>query len=150
VGCKALSCYLALNDTVISKIRVRIAKFPEYRTALVSATVIGKIDVRARRAASAGFDNRSQIDEHYMARHRQSSSTTREQTERFRSLSGSRSCPAKPTPKARRTSPGWSLKGTRYEGPSPIICATASANCGLSSLVCATVSFISFMAARPS
>jgi hypothetical protein len=68
VGCKALSCYLALNDTVISKIRVRIAKFPEYRTALVSATVTGKIDVRARRAASAGFDNRSQIDEHRIRR----------------------------------------------------------------------------------
>jgi hypothetical protein len=69
---KRYPAYLALNDTVISKIRVRIAKFPEYRTALVSAT--GKIDVRARRAASAGFDNRSQIDEHYMACHRPSSS----------------------------------------------------------------------------
>jgi type I restriction enzyme S subunit len=51
-------------DRVISKIREQIAKFHEYRTALISAAVTGKVDLRARPAASAGFDKDSPIDEH--------------------------------------------------------------------------------------
>jgi len=34
------------------------------RTALISAAVTGKIDVRARRAAAARIDKGSQVDEH--------------------------------------------------------------------------------------
>jgi type I restriction enzyme S subunit len=38
---------MAVLDAAIAKLRVQIAKFQEYRTALVSAAVTGKIDVRA-------------------------------------------------------------------------------------------------------
>ena len=50
-------------EAAIFSIREQIAKFHEYRTALITAAVNGKIDVRARRAASAGFDKHSRIDE---------------------------------------------------------------------------------------
>ena len=49
---------------IISKLREQIAKFHEYRTALISAAVTGKIDVRGSGADSAGVDKCSQIDEH--------------------------------------------------------------------------------------
>jgi type I restriction enzyme S subunit len=39
-------------ETAIFNIGEQIAKFHEYRTALIIAAVNGKIDVRARRAAS--------------------------------------------------------------------------------------------------
>ena len=51
-------------EAAIFKIRQQIAKSHEYRTALISAAVTGKIDVRARRAAWAEFDKVSRNDEH--------------------------------------------------------------------------------------
>jgi type I restriction enzyme S subunit len=60
----ALDRETARIDTIITKTREQIAKFHEYRTALISAAVTGKIDVRARPAASAEIDKVSPIDEH--------------------------------------------------------------------------------------
>jgi type I restriction enzyme S subunit len=48
----------------VSKTREQIAKFQEYRTALISAAVTGKIDVRGSGAEQAQFDKCSQIGEH--------------------------------------------------------------------------------------
>jgi len=44
---------------ILSKIREQIAKFHEYRTALISAAVTGRIDVRGSGAESAGVDRDS-------------------------------------------------------------------------------------------
>lgn len=60
----ALDRETARIDAIIAKTRGQIAKFHEYRTALISAAVTGKIDVRDRRAPSAEFDKHSRIDEH--------------------------------------------------------------------------------------
>jgi type I restriction enzyme S subunit len=46
-------------DAVASKTREQISKFHEYRTALISAAVTGKIDVRGSGAESAGVDRDS-------------------------------------------------------------------------------------------
>jgi len=62
--CAAIDADSQRIDAAILKIREQIAKFHEYRTALISAAVTGKIDVRECGAASAEFDKRSQVDEH--------------------------------------------------------------------------------------
>jgi hypothetical protein len=43
-------------DALLSKTREQIAKFQEYLTALISAAVTGKIDVRGPGGESAGVD----------------------------------------------------------------------------------------------
>jgi type I restriction enzyme, S subunit len=40
-------------DSLVAKVREAIVRLKEYRTALVSAAVTGKIDVRGERAAAA-------------------------------------------------------------------------------------------------
>ena len=60
----ALDRETARIDIIIATTREQVAKFHEYRTALISAAVTGKIDVCDHRAASAEFDEHSQADEH--------------------------------------------------------------------------------------
>jgi hypothetical protein len=52
-------------DRITAKTRAQISKFQEYRTALISAAVTGKIDVRGIGGESAGVDKCSQIAEHW-------------------------------------------------------------------------------------